>query len=241
MRLPDFVQEFGEADSTQSVLALMERAATDLGFDKFAYCALTGHDRYEAGENPPPTVAHNFPAAWHDYYFEHGYQNIDPVLLLAPEIEHPFLWDSLNDSYHLEPEQRTVLRQARDFGLRDGVAVPLHGPRGSVCLVTFAAGDGHPDPIAEFPKLEFLAGRFHSAYGAIGRSEIERWNGVPLSMRERQCLRLAARGKSSQEIGGILKISYNAVNYYFKNALHKLGANTRVMAVVKAIRYGLID
>lgn len=241
MRLPDFVHEFDEADSTQSVLTLMERAASDLGFDKFAYCALTGHDRYEAGKNPPPAVAHNFPEAWHDHYFEQEYQNIDPVVLLAPEIERPFLWDSLNDAYHLEPDQRKVLEEARESGLRDGVAVPLHGPRGSVCLVTFAAGDGHPDPAAEAPKLEFLAARFHSAYGTIGRSESERWNGAPLSMRERECMQLTACGKSSYEIGMILSISENTVNYHLKNALCKLGANTRVLAVVKAIRYGLID
>ena len=51
MRLSDFIDESNRAGSTESILALMEHAADDLGFDRYAYCALTRHDRYEAGGN----------------------------------------------------------------------------------------------------------------------------------------------------------------------------------------------
>jgi LuxR family quorum-sensing system transcriptional regulator CciR len=131
--------------------------------------------------------------------------------------------------------------QARESGLRDGVGVPLHGPRGDVCLVTFAAGDGHPDPRAELPKLDVLAAQFHAAYSAVGRSENDRRTVAVLSMRERDCLQWIACGKSSWAIGKILNISENTVNYHVKNTLHKLDSNTRTLAVVKAIRYGLIS
>ena len=241
MRLSDFIDESNQADSTQSLLALMERAAGDLGFDRFAYCALTDHERYEAGNNPAPMVAHNLPAAWIDYYFEHGYQNIDPVVLLAPDIERPFLWDSLSRSYKLDRAQTRLMQQAGEAGLKDGVGVPLHGPRGNVCLVTFAAGDGHPDPAAELPKLDVVAAQFHAAYSAVGRSENDQRTAAVLSARERECLQWVAKGKSSWDIGKILEISENTVNFHLKNALHKLDANSRTLAVVKAIRYGLVS
>jgi LuxR family quorum-sensing system transcriptional regulator CciR len=61
-----------------------------------------------------------------------------------------------------------------------------------------------------------------------------------LSLRERDCLQWIARGKSSWAVGRILNISENTVNFHVKNALHKLDSNTRTLAVVKAIRYGLI-
>src|SRR3546814_15925160 len=92
MRLSDFIEQSNRASSTDSIRALMERAAGDIGFDRYAYSALTGHDRYDAGDNPPPAVAHNFPPAWIDYYFERDYQGKDPVVLFAHEIESPFLW-----------------------------------------------------------------------------------------------------------------------------------------------------
>ena len=240
MRLSDFIDESNQAGSIESILALMEHAADDLGFDRYAYCALTRHERYEAGDNSAPAVAHNFPASWIDYYFEHDYQTRDPVVLLAPEIERPFLWDALDAEYRLEREQQTLMQEAGEAGLKDGAGVPLHGPRGNVCLVTFAAGDGHPRPAAELPKLEVLATQFHAAYSAVGRADGARRN-VVLSKRERECLQWVAAGKSSWDIGVILNITERTVNFHVRNALLKLDANTRTLAVVKAIRYGLIS
>jgi LuxR family quorum-sensing system transcriptional regulator CciR len=241
VRLSDFIDESNRADSTHAIRALMERAAGDFGFDKYAYCALTSHDRYDAGNNPPPAVAHNFPASWIDHYFEHDYQRKDPVVLLAPEIERPFLWSRLGEAYKLDRAQDILMQEARESGLRDGVGIPLHGPRGDVCLVTFAAGDGHSDPRAELPKLDVLAAQFHAAYSAVGRSEYDHRTTAVLSMRELDCLQWIARGKSSWVIGEILNISEHTVNFHVKNALHKLESNTRTVAVVKAIRYGLIS
>lgn len=241
MRLSDFIEQSNSAASTDVIRALMERAASDLGFDRYAYCALTAHDRYDAGNNPPPAVAHNFPPAWIDHYFERGYQVKDPVVLFAPEIESPFLWDLLGKAYRLNRTQETLMKEASDCGLKDGVGVPLHGPRGNICLVTFAAGDGHRNPRAELPKLEVLAAQFHAAYSSIGRLGRSARPAVVLSMRERECLHWAARGKTSWDIGMILKISENTVKFHIKNAAHKLDSNKRALAVAKAIRYGLID
>lgn len=239
MRLSDFIEESNRADSTHSIRALMERAAADFGFDKYAYCALTRHDRYEAGYNPAPAVAHNFPASWIHHYFENNYQYKDPVVLLAPYFERPFLWQCLREICNLTREQDILMHQAAESGLNDGVGVPLHGPQGDVCLVTFATGHGRPD-LRALSKLDVLATQFHAAYSAVGRSENDPRTGAILSMRERDCLQWIARGKSSWAIGRILNISENTVNFHVRNALHKLDASTRTLAVVKAIRFGLI-
>lgn len=241
MRLSDFIEESRKAGTRRSLVELMERAAGDVGFDRFAYCALTGHDRYYTSGNPAPAVAHNFPGDWTRHYFEHSYQKIDPVVLLAPGIERPFLWDALEKTYKLNRKQKILMRRAAEAGLRDGVGVPLHGPRGSVCLVTFAAGDGHPDPAAELGTLDVLASQFHTAFSTIGRIKRDHADAPVLSIRERDCLQWSARGKSSWDISKLLDISENTVNFHFKSALRKLDANSRILAVAKAIRYGLID
>ena len=62
-----------------------------------------------------------------------------------------------------------------------------------------------------------------------------------LSDREKACLSWAAIGKSSWEIGRILAISENTVIFHIKNAMRKLGANSRTLAAFKAVELGLIE
>ena len=64
---------------------------------------------------------------------------------------------------------------------------------------------------------------------------------IHLSHREIECLTWTAKGKSSWDIAMILEISQNTVNFHMKNAMKKLGTNNRIVAVVKAVRFGLID
>ncbi|HEX2140565.1 MAG TPA: LuxR family transcriptional regulator, partial [Woeseiaceae bacterium] len=215
--------------------------AGELGFDRYAYCALTGHERYVAGNNPAPAVALNYPASWTDYYFEQSYQVKDPVVLYARELDRPFLWDTLDTLFELDGSQQAIMRQAEEAKLKDGVGVPLHGPHGSVCLLTFAAGDGHPEPAAELQKLAALATQFHFAYSEVGRSALAHRRIPELTPRERECLQWAMQSKSSWEISRILNISENTVNYHIKSAFRKLETNTRIAAVAKALRFGLID
>lgn len=64
---------------------------------------------------------------------------------------------------------------------------------------------------------------------------------VDLSERERTVLRWTALGKSSRDIGQILSISENTVNFHVKNAMRKLEASSRTRAVIRAVQLGLIE
>jgi len=50
-----------------------------------------------------------------------------------------------------------------------------------------------------------------------------------------------AQGKSSWDIGRILNISENTVKFHLKNAMRKLGTNSRIAAAIKAMRLKLLD
>jgi len=240
MRISEFIEQCNREKSPEAVLSLMQRAVGDIGFDRYAYCALTGHDRYLPGNKPAPAIALNFPTSWTDYYFERRYQAIDPVIVNAPRIEGPFLWDSMSTRYRLTRRQAAVMNQAREARLRDGVGVPLHGPFGSVCLLTFAAGDGHPDARAFLAKLGILSAQFHLAYSEVGRADVGLPSVPRLSERERECLQWLAAGRSRAEVGEILHLSENTVRFHLKNVFKKLETNNRVLAIVKGIRYRLI-
>jgi LuxR family quorum-sensing system transcriptional regulator CciR len=63
---------------------------------------------------------------------------------------------------------------------------------------------------------------------------------VRLSEREREVLQWAAVGKSNTDIGTILNISDATVAYFLQRCFAKLDANSKTLAVVKALRLGLI-
>ena len=61
-----------------------------------------------------------------------------------------------------------------------------------------------------------------------------------MTARESEILGWVAAGKSDWTIGRILNISGKTVNFHVENAKRKLGAGTRIQAVVTAMRNGLI-
>jgi DNA-binding NarL/FixJ family response regulator len=61
-----------------------------------------------------------------------------------------------------------------------------------------------------------------------------------LSERERQVLRMLAKGGSYAEIGSSLFLSPDTVRAHAQRAMTKLGARTRTEAVAVALRDGLV-
>ncbi|MHA7116252.1 response regulator transcription factor [Pseudomonas promysalinigenes] len=64
---------------------------------------------------------------------------------------------------------------------------------------------------------------------------------IYLTPREQQVLLWCAYGKSSWEIGQILQCKESTVNFHVSNLLRKFEVPTRVAAVIKAIRYGMLQ
>lgn len=63
---------------------------------------------------------------------------------------------------------------------------------------------------------------------------------IRLTPREEKVLLWCAYGKSSWEIGQILECQESTVNFHVGNILRKFDVSTRVAAVIKAIRYGML-
>lgn len=71
-------------------------------------------------------------------------------------------------------------------------------------------------------------------------AQIQDQSAESLTARERDVLRLVARGLSNKEIGAKLGISPHTVKTHFSNTLEKLDLNGRVEAAAWAIRHGLL-
>lgn len=64
---------------------------------------------------------------------------------------------------------------------------------------------------------------------------------IHLTPREKEVLLWCAYGKTSWEIGQIVGCKESTINFHVSNILRKFAVNTRVAAVIKAIRYGMLD
>jgi len=65
--------------------------------------------------------------------------------------------------------------------------------------------------------------------------------GIEASYIDPLALTATSRGKSSSDIGAIVGLSPRTVDSYLEKACAKLRVRTRIEAVVKAVRDGLID
>jgi DNA-binding CsgD family transcriptional regulator len=62
----------------------------------------------------------------------------------------------------------------------------------------------------------------------------------PLTTREADILRLLATGRTAAEVAADLGTSADAVQAHLRAAMVKLGARSKLEAIIKAVRAGLI-
>jgi len=241
MEIFEFIECSNRTQSLPDLFNLLVAAADKEGFDQIAYGALTYHESLRMTGHAAPAVAMNFPESWRNHYFECKYQQIDPVVVLTPSIARPFLWSWLQQRPGLERRQRLIFDEARAAGLKNGVSVPLHGPWGRVAVLSFASRAEDGEPEKKLGRLNALASQFHAAFTDLSQDARPPDTPVKLSCREKDCLMWTAHGKSSWDIGMIMNISENTVNFHLKNAMRKLGTTSRTAAVVKSIRSNLIE
>jgi DNA-binding CsgD family transcriptional regulator len=241
MDLFSFIDCSNRSQSLAELFELLVSCATEEGFGVVAYGALTYNEPVRLPEHPMPAIAMNFPSHWCERYFERKYYEIDPVVRRTPMLSKPFVWDHLLKSGQLSPSERLVIEESREAGLKRGISVPLFGPSGRISVLSFASPCDDADPLRHMRHLSVLAWQFHVAFADLAQPVEQGTKGIELSDRERDCLRWTAEGKSSWDIGMILNISDNTVNFHIKKAMRKLGTTSRTVAVVKAIRLNLIE
>lgn len=75
----------------------------------------------------------------------------------------------------------------------------------------------------------------------VGAKLTERLSRPQLTDRERDVLRLIAKGKTNLEIADDLKITESTTKYHVNNILSKLGVSDRTNAVLEALRRGIVS
>lgn len=151
-----------------------------------------------------------------------GYDRIDPIIKgnrkwTADAIR----WaDVYSDASTTEYERR-VFEEAATFGLKSGITVPLRGPAGR-----FALPWDRDFQNRTTTYLQLAAIHFHLAIAKLSNFSVGQEVPEP-SRREKECIPWVARGKSSWDIGMIMNISENTVNFHIKSVMRKLDVSSR--------------
>lgn len=140
----------------------------------------------------------------------------------------------------LGKKQKQVLYGGIEAGLNDGAAVVVHGPYGSIAGFGAASSTRADHDQTSLWMLNAYCQQFYAMYWAM-LAKPDMVKSVHLTDREREVMTWCASGKSNWEIGSILSISHNSVDFHLRNVFRKLGAHNRIAATVKALYYGLIS
>lgn len=241
MDLPAYVAQTHTAPDDTALWELLKSFLLPYGFDSLIFCLMSDHP--SIGEKAKHGIITGYPEDWMKHYKASNYEPIDPIRkesLLSPQ--NIFTWEGVNKVRPYNKKERSILNQASDAGLKNGVAVSLCNTHQEHIAMGFASSAGGVEFAPALLSILKLASiQFYDVYQHLHRKTSAMHNEpVQLSDREREVLQWAALGKSNTDIGTILNISDATVAYFLQRCFAKLDANSKTLAVVKALRLGLI-
>lgn len=237
MNFETFVKRSNQCKNVDELYNLFKQAVAELGFDHSIYSLLTPH--LSAGCQPRHGVFHNYPDDWLRHYQAKQYQNIDPVIKHIFRTSHAFSWEEMVKSVGLTHDERRIMREAERASLLSGVGIPLRGANQEVAAIGLATKDEN----LEISRLllgiaQAYACQFHAVYMDLMKAKDKAC--IQLTAREKDVLSWFAVGKTIEEVSNILGIGIETVRSHRKAIYGKLGVNRRTVAVLTAVRNGLI-
>jgi len=242
MGLVDDVQEFvrqaNRITEVKELQDLLSGTVQKLGFD---YFALVHHvNVFKTKAN----VVHlfDFPKSWTDLVDKNEYFSDDPVLVACQKSGTPFTWSEVPKLISLTERQQEILRGAQQAGLGDGFTVPIHIPGEITGACSFGTRSGREFPHAALPAANYVGCfAFEAARRLAQRGTNTKFPVRPaaprpkLTRRQLECVVLAGRGKSDQDVAEILGISGQTVHQHIEDAKRKYEVGTRMQLVVRAL------
>ncbi|CAN7489846.1 autoinducer binding domain-containing protein [Variovorax sp. LjRoot290] len=222
----DLVTGISRAHGVDDLFAQICKSARSLGFERCAY----GLRRPSPFTRPRIFLLNDYDPRWRRRYEEAGYLAVDPTVLHATRSLTPIVWSDA-----LFCETPALWAEARSFGLCVGWAQSCFDADGSVGLLSLSRSHERlteKELRAKDLPLRWLVNvaqiALSSALTAIASGEPPR-----LTRREREVMQWTADGKTSLEVGDILGISVDTVNFHVNNVLVKLGTANKTAAVAR--------
>ncbi len=232
IRLTDTILGYNEQD----LRATLKAVASEIGVSHISYIRFA-HDK--SADTSIFTASATYSTQWLARYFLKKYVNSDPVIAYGRNAVMPFDWEIFGDG---NPSALAFFSDAADHGVgRNGLSIPVRNRRGIFSLISFTSDRSKAEweqyKNDNMAKLQLFAVLIESAANINFKLPLPP---VKLSRREEQCLIWAARGKTYQEIGEILDLTFGSVKTHLDSARHKLKCMNLTHTVAVAIASGVL-
>jgi LuxR family transcriptional regulator, quorum-sensing system regulator CinR len=190
------------------------------------------------GPSDVPYIRLTYPASWIKRYLQMGYSDVDPIVREGFLRTVPFNWSEIA----IESEAAaSFFADALAHGIGpQGYSIPVVNKYGHRAVFSVSSSRSEQDwkrfLLVHRSIMIEIANRLHRRVVAEEVGE----QTPHLTMREVECLRWLAQGKSSTEIAAILAISPHTARDYLKSARFKLDCVTSAQAASKAIKFGFL-
>ncbi len=237
------------AEAGEALEPALTSIVRGFGFDTFMYAMSVDPQiaQMRPSRECQAYVFTTLPAEWVIRYDQMAYVEIDPRILKTWESALPLVWDYESER-GFDARTDAFLEDAARHGVGSGVAFPLHDARYKRIVVVFnsaktAIDDARRNAISRMlGELLMLGTYFHELFctGVVERGIPPATRGAPLSPRQVECLTLAARGLTTEDIALRLGIAQRTAQFHFDCIRSKLAAANRQEAIAKAISSGVI-
>src|SRR6185369_11769957 len=117
----EFVEATNKAETIDELLSVFQKVVMQYGYDRIIFCLMTDHKNIglEAG------VGHwcNYPDDWMKFYFENGFDKLDPVITYSRQKYGSFTWTEIEQNLELTRKQKLCLNLGIESGLNNGICV----------------------------------------------------------------------------------------------------------------------
>jgi len=228
----DFVERLDSLHTTDEIWRAFADFAAPYGFEYSGYMDLPA-----PGERLEDTlICHRAPPDWLNRYLKNNYIVKDPLALHLTKTALPYTLEDVMSSAHYDADQRRILHERTEFGIKSTFHVPLRSPRNGPAMIGVAGENAALEP-SQKSDLVFVSLCTHLRL----RPPLPFGEPLPhLTDRERECLHLVACGKSDQQIGETLKISDKTANFHIESAKRKYKVSSRTLAAIMAAKAGVI-
>ncbi len=237
------IEAIQNADSKEAAFSALNRAYLSYGYDRAVYSFMTDHA--SIGERAFHGVSTSFPDDWVKHYKANDYHLIDPVFQQILTKSGPFFWSdaesALEKNSRVGPatleRSKSLMREAEDSGLADGVGVSFVNEAGEVAGIGFSRprreSDNSYQTLSEVYVLSHVFNeKFMSFYETLPEPQF--------SPREKDVLLWSASGKTDWEIAKIAGITRATVRFHWKNIFRKMGVNNKMTATINAVRRKIV-
>ena len=227
-----------EAKNHDQFRSVVIRFAQRLGFDKVSAMVAVDH----VGSPPEFVAVHNAPLAYLQTYDDLSVSKRDPIAQHCKRNTVPILW---GQGTYLKSNAIEQWEHQAHYGYRNGIAMALHMPEGRHFMLGVERDMELPTDDRELTRivadLQLFAVHAQDTALRVLVSEDARPELPALTPRELEVLRWTMDGKVTNEISAILGIGDRTTVFHIQNAMLKLNCNSKHVAVVKALRLGLIQ